>query len=351
MDETMRPASSIPWVAFTVALAGMSASSVSAQCTPGGPPSPTAAKGTIAGIVMDTSHRVIEDVDVITRDPVRKVKTDVRGRFQLTDVKTGQVEVTVRKIGYEIAVQTIAVTDSGGIARFCLIPEPRALPAIISSVARGGISGVVGDSTYEVLRGAEVRAVAGGEHAVTDSAGGFFLDLKAGTYVLTVKKEGYGTQFISVTIPKDSGRQVAVWLASPPHNPVFLEQALEAMRTRVLLAKQGGAFDAPGSPNRARMVSSEQLAKNPGDLASALQAAASSRIDPNCEVVVDGGLYSLPLSMIDKENVAFAEIYLEKPTRGGVNSMPTANKSTTAIMAPKMGIVTSPCGIFVWMKP
>jgi hypothetical protein len=351
MDEAMKAASRIPMAGFAIALAGISAASVSAQCTPGGPPSPAASKGTIAGIVMDTSHRALEGVDVITREPMRKVKTDVRGRFQLSDVKAGQVEVTVRKIGYEIAVQTIAVLEEGGIARFCLIPEPRALPAIISSVARGGIGGVVGDSTYSMVAGAEVRAVAGGEHAVTDSAGGFFLDLKAGTYVLTVKKEGYGTQFVSVTVPKDSGRQVAVWLASPPHNPIFIAQALEAMHTRVLLAKQGDPFDPPGSPNRARMISSEQLARNPGDLASALSASAASRIDPKCEVVVDGGLYSMPLGMIDKEDVAFAEIYLDKPKRGGVSSIPMAEKSTTMIKQPKMGQIISPCGIFIWMKP
>lgn len=342
--------SSLLTIAFIVS-AGMAAPA-RAQCTPGGPASPPFARGAIVGVVMDTAHRVLEDVDVITRDPMRRVKSDVRGRFQIADVKAGTIEVTVRKIGYEIAIQSIAVTDSGGVARFCLIPEPRALPAVISSVARGGIGGVVGDSTYNMVAGAEVRAIAGGEHAITDSAGGFFLDLKSGTYALTVKKEGFGTQVVSVTIPKDSGRQIAVWLASPPRNPIHLAQALEDMHTRILLAKQGSPFDAPGSPNRMRLISSEQIAKVNGDLAAALGAYAGKPFHPNlCEAVIDGGPYTLPLGMIDKSEVAFAEVYLEKEARGGVTSIPDGRKSTTGMNAPMMGQVKAPCGVFVWMKP
>src|SRR5207253_2357831 len=91
--------------------------------------------------------------------PRRQAKTNSQGRFVLTDLDTGTYQISVYRIGYETAVQSYVVTDTGGIARFCLIPEPRELPTMIASAKRLGLSGVIGDSTYKAIQGAEVSVV------------------------------------------------------------------------------------------------------------------------------------------------------------------------------------------------
>lgn len=326
--------------ALSLATAALLAANVAhAQCTPGGPPSPAPVKGAIVGIVMDTAHRVIEGVDVIIKDPRRNVRTDANGRFVITDLVRGENELTVRRLGYEIAVQKIAVTDSGGVARFCLIPEPRGLPAVITSVPRGGLSGVIGDSTYNVLPGAEVKAVAGGAAAITDSAGGFYLPLKKGTYAVMVKKAGFGSQLLSVTIPNDSGRKIAVWLSSPPRNARRIAAAIEdSMKFRLMMAR----------PSRARLLSSEDLTRNSGDLTRVVQAAAIARVSDNCEAVVDGGPFVLPLYAIDKSEIAAVEVYAIPPARNTVTSLPSRGKASA-----RSSETPTDCNVrvYVWLKP
>ena len=308
----MKSLSSFGLLAATgVALAAVAPSTAAGQCAPGGPPNPAWEKRAIVGLVLDQNHRMLEGADVVIRAPRRQVKTDAYGQFRLADLDTGTYELTVRRIGYEIALQSYQVTDSGGAARFCLVPDPRGLPAMITSATRAGLSGVIGDSTYQPLRGAEVRAVAEGQRAITDSAGGFHLALKKGTYALVVTKPGFGRQFVSVTIPADSGRQIAVWLGSPERSERRLAAAHEEMRTRMLNAVS----------NRFGLLSSEDLAKTEANLVGAAQAAARWRVRDDCEAVVDGGPYKLPLYMIDKQDVSLIEIYVPKPPRQVVGSI------------------------------
>src|SRR3954471_1219771 len=171
--------SSVGIIALTVSLAAHGAM---AQCTPGGPANPSAVKRTIVGTVMDTSHLVLENVTVAIKSPRRQAKTNAQGRFRLADLDTGTYEIAVLKIGYETALQSYVVTDTGGVARFCLIPEAHELPTIIASAKRLGLSGVIGDSNYNALAGAEVRVVGAGQHVLTDSAGLFHLAVPKGTY-------------------------------------------------------------------------------------------------------------------------------------------------------------------------
>ena len=58
---------SVGVVAFILSLAGRGAL---AQCTPGGPASPSAVKRAIVGTMMDTSHQVLENVTVATRTEI-----------------------------------------------------------------------------------------------------------------------------------------------------------------------------------------------------------------------------------------------------------------------------------------
>jgi hypothetical protein len=317
------------------------------QCTPGGPPNPPAIKRAMVGVVMDTSHRLLEGVDVAIRSPRRQGRTDRYGRFQLADLDTGTYELTVRRIGYAVAIQWYHVTDSGGVARFCLISEPRGLAPMITSARRGGLSGVVGDSVYKPVAGAEVRVVGAGQHTLTDSAGGFHLPLNRGTYPVVVTKDGYGKQLLSVTIPPDSGREIAVWLGAPQRNPHRFAQALDDMRTRILLS----------TPNRSGFMSAEALAKLSTTLAGAALVAARTGVKDDCVAIIDGGAYRLPLYMIDKDEVAFMEVYLNGAPRqnASVNQSGTAGGRVIGLPNRRGGppIASRDCGatIYVWMKP
>ena len=325
--------------ALAISLAALAAPSVlAAQCRPGGPPNPAAVRSTLTGIVMDSAHDPLEGATVFIRAPQRTARTNSAGYFRLDSLAPGTYEVTVRMIGHDIAVQSYNVSDSGGVARFCLIPDPRGLAPMITAVKRGGLGGVVGDSTYKTIAGAEIRAVAGGARAITDSVGGFYLPLKPGTYALMVKKEGYGSQLISVTVPSDSGRQIAIWLSSPPKNARRIAAAIEdSLKFRLMMARAASS----------KLLSSEEIMKNPTDVLRTVQAAAVTRVSQWCEAVIDGGPFRIPLYAIDKSEIALMEVYNVKAPRGGATSI---NPGGTVQMRQSE---TQECNVtvYVWLKP
>lgn len=307
-----------------------------AQCAPGGPPNPAAVPHALVGIVMDSEHTPIEGATVLIREPRRQARTRADGRFQIDSLAPGTYELTVRRIGHQVAIQSYMVYDGGGVARFCLIPEPRGLAPMITSVARGGLGGVVGDTGYKMLSGAEIVAVAGGARTVTDSAGGFFLPLKPGSYAIQVKKEGFGTQLLSVTVPADSGRQIAVWLGAPPRNARRIAAAIEdSMKFRLMTAR----------PNSSRLISSEALMRNPTDLAKTVQASIVVPVSDSCDAVIDGGPFKMPLSVIDKEEIAVMEVYASGPARDRPTSVNPGGARPTA---PTLALCPK---IYVWLKP
>jgi hypothetical protein len=325
-------------------VAAVAAAPAGAQCTPGGPPNPPATKRAITGIVMDTTNQVIENVTVGIISPRREARTNAQGRFTLADLDTGTYEIRVFKIGYEGAVKAYVVTDTGGVARFCLIPEPSLLPAIVTSARRLGLSGVVGDSAYKAVEGAEVRVIGSGLHVLTDTAGMFHLPVSRGTYPVWISKPGYLRQLVSVTIPPDSGREIAVWLRGA-HGANASAARIDEMRTRILWAR----------PNRSALVSSEQIANSSTSLNGVLGIQAKAAISDGCEAIIDGGVGKLPLYMIDKESVQMAEVYLQGTPRRTTTSMQptgTAGGKTITVGTQSSGPPSgNQCGtIWVWLK-
>lgn len=299
----------------------MSSAAVS-QCLPGGPPNPAAVKRAITGIVLDSANNVLENATVFILDsahnvlevstprvarPRREVRTNAQGIFQITDLEPATYRLTVRRIGYDIAVQSYIVTDSGGVARFCLLPDIQNLPTVITSVPRGGITGVVGDTALSLINGAEVRVLGVNMSAVSDSAGGFFLPVKPGDYTLSVRKKGYGPQIVAVKVPKDSGRKIVVWLGSPPRNPNSYALAIEGMRQRILT-----------TPSFLyHRVTSEELALSALNVDQLVRMKAQTIVRDDCEASIVGMGFTLPLYMLDKDDLAMLEVVSPRMTGAG----------------------------------
>lgn len=284
---------------------------------------------------MDTSHLELDNVEVFIREPKRHARSAANGRFHLDSLPPGNYPLIVRRIGYEIAMQTITVTDSGGIARFCLIPDVQALQPMITSSFRGGLSGVVGDTTYAMVPGAEIRVMGAGLHAISDSAGAFHIPLEKGTYAVVVSKKPYGQQLFSVTIPKDSGRNIAVWLGSRPRNANRLAMELDGIRERAMWIP---AF-------RYHIVSAENLAATDMNLTQAVRVAGRTNVQDDCEATIGGsGGFSLPLYLIEKDEILMMEVVTQPLTRGGKTTR-APSKKTFGLTPP------SDCPqVIVWLK-
>lgn len=318
------------------------------QCTPGGPMNPAATPRTITGIVMDSAHVPLENAIVKLVKPRREVRTNANGIFRLTDLDTGTYELTVRRIGYDMAVQRYIVPDSGGVARFCLFLDITALPAIVTSAPRGGIQGVVGDTALALVRGAEVRLLGENQLTYSDSAGGFFFPAKPGPYSIAVKKEGYGTQVVGVTVPKDSGRKIVVWLGSPPRNPNQMALAIEGMRWNILMTP---SF-------RYHRVMAEELARSELSVEQLIRVRGRANVQDDCEAHIAGTNFSLPIYMLDKSEITMIEI-VEAPltARGGDRGVTSINGNASiatqgrgTAMAGQLPPQNCP-GIVAWMKP
>src|ERR1044072_7682538 len=81
-----------------------SAAIADAQCAPGGPPNPAARRGALTGIVMDSSHLVIEGAEVFVDKPVKRTRSAVDGRFVVDNVDPGTYTVSCRRGGREARV-------------------------------------------------------------------------------------------------------------------------------------------------------------------------------------------------------------------------------------------------------
>jgi hypothetical protein len=160
-----------------------------------------------------------------------------------------------------------------------------------------------------------------------------------------VSKPGYGRKLLSVTIPPDSGREIAVWLASPPPDANAMAARIDDMRTRILWAR----------PNRSALISAEQIARSSASLNGILVAQAKAAVKDDCEAHIDGTGFTLPLYMIDKADVLMMEIYLQGSPRSAPTSISSAGTRGGKTISPGARSSGPPSGnqcgtIWVWLR-
>jgi hypothetical protein len=106
------------------------------------------------------------------------------------------------------------IVDSlGATGAFAMVPLTQVLRPVVTSVSRGGLSGVVGDTAFNALIGAQVRVLGHAEYAATDSTGAFYIPIRPGSYMVNVMQPGFDYRLVSVIVPPDSGRRIRVTLA------------------------------------------------------------------------------------------------------------------------------------------
>src|SRR5207247_2057550 len=106
-------------------------------------------------VVRDTMDLQLEGVEITIPALKKRVLTKPDGSFILTDLPKGKYEIRARKIGYGPQVREVKINnDSSSMKPFELVPIPRALPAVVTSSARLGLSGVVADTAFAGLPGA-----------------------------------------------------------------------------------------------------------------------------------------------------------------------------------------------------
>lgn len=175
---------------------------------------PTPIAGTLMGVVVDSAGTPVGDISVYVYEARRQVRTGADGRFRFDEIDKGRYTVSVRSVGFLGVTERVQVKAAGAVVRLRITRLDRGLPAVITTAARGGLSGVVSDTSLHALKDVTVK-VMGTQYATrTDSAGRFFLAARPGSYLLRVERNGYERQLIGVTVPENEGREVAVWLSA-----------------------------------------------------------------------------------------------------------------------------------------
>src|SRR5690348_4145297 len=164
------------------------------------PAQPAAGPRTLVGVVSDTAGVPIDSAEIFISALKRHVMSAADGRFRFDDIKPGTYDVSARRLGYLPQVRKVKVADEGGAISFQLVPYVRGLAPVVTSSTRGGLSGVVGDTSYRSIAGTEISALATDRRTVSDSTGSFFLDLKPGKHILRVNAPGFSTRLVSVTV-------------------------------------------------------------------------------------------------------------------------------------------------------
>jgi hypothetical protein len=311
-----------------------------------GAPPALAGPGTIAGVVRDTAGRPLEDADVLVLQLQARVRTRADGSFLFSQLKPGKYTLEARHIGYKPMTAKVTVKDSGAVLAFRMQRTTFSLPARVTIATRGGLSGVVADTGFRPLGGVKVTVNGANLMTETDSAGAFFVPAKAGQYLVVLKRSGYARQIVSVTVPVDSGRNIAAWMVPEKHDSDprlganLFDQAIRLNRA---------------SPATSKFFSREDIDRLGFKDLRAIGSYASGRLmNPDCPVMEDGDpRKTLPLWAIEARDLEFVEAYIDLGARATVNPSGAGAASKLAANKREMSAVpSSPCGVtlVVWWR-
>lgn len=304
----------------------------------------------IGGVVRDTAAFALDSVEISITSLQRRVFSKADGTFLFTDVAPGKYEVRARKLGYGPQIREMVVDSAGGTGMFSLVPLAYVLRPVVSTVARGGLSGVVGDTAFNALGGAEVRVLGHAQHATTDSTGEFYIPIKPGSYLVAVKDAGYANRLVSVIVPADSGERIRVTLA-PPARPLTVREVHNVDDLGQRLAWR--------SQMNSRVYSHAELVEmNIQWVYDAVQigyhsvhSGAPGTLDKDCAAMVNGGPDIVEIGTLTVDDIENVEIYdtrgPARPTlKRPIQAVPISNTDRAA-----WANHTKACAlVYVWLR-
>jgi len=299
---------------------------------------------TLTGVVKDTTGFVL-DAEIMIVQLKLRTSADASGQFTFRDVRPGRYQVGARRLGYFPQVKTVIVTEEGGVVEFSLVPMAHALPPVVTAAQRGGLSGVVGDTAFNVIQGAEVQIISTARRATSDSTGSFFIDAPPGKHMVRVKREGFAPRMISVTVPRDSGRRMLVWLQPASDASMRREEAaIDSMRERLMRRSVAtSALYTREDINRVGFKELSQIA----------QSASAQYVDEMaCSAILPGTGRRVPLWTLSASELEAVEVYWSNQKRArytiGGNSA-RAMPSIKSIAAPPSAFTGCPT-IYAWLR-
>ena len=303
--------------------------------------------------IVDGTGRPVPDADVFVVQLDRTVRSGLNGVFRLSPVPAGRYTVGVRKLGHLPTNATIFAAVDAVPADIELVVITTRIAPVVTTARRGGLSGVVSDTGLRPLARAQVKPAGSGRSVRTDAAGRFFIDLRPGTYMVSVVRDSFARQTLAVTIPKDSGREIAVWL-SPRDRVRRAEEIMQEVRIFDLDQRM-----IRTSRQSSHYYSRDQLiALDINDMLRLANRWANGSITAECTIAVvsEGGApYKVPLNSVRTDDVEFVELYMRgAQSRQGQRGV-SINGNPTRYAAMIEGAVgTSPyCGnlsINVWLR-
>ncbi len=276
------------------------------------------------GVVRDTFALPIEGVEITIPSLLKRTFSKADGTFRFEDVGRGTYSVRARKVGYGPQVRTFKIEKDGGTGEFALVPLPYYLPTVVSSAIRGGLSGTVADTGYNAVPDALVTVLGKSMHALTDSAGSFFIPAPPGSWMVSIKKADFAERVASVRIPDDSGRYMTTHLFPATEIPVR-----EVWNVRDLEARQSwrNKITQP-------FYSREDIQKmGIVWIYDLVRAGGGDQFDADCYVAVNGGPTVVELWTLTVDDVESVEIYkatrFSKPKsmRTGPSSVPKGGRT------------------------
>ena len=261
----------------------------------------------------------------------RRVRSDERGRYVLTELPSSTYQISVTRIGYVAVTRTVTVGDSDAELNITMTPTAQALDAtqiranvtaIYGGIGAAGPSkNARGERELTAVAGAAIQVIGAGKSTESDSTGRFFLELpKAGTYMVRLSRPGLTQQLFPVEVPRNQAVDVSRLMDSTRSAPpVGRDYLWREMDKRLQWHAMNSAL-VPGA----------EVRDAGGSLTDALQRSRSMtlrglRIGPRTCVFIDGiARPGMPLDAIRPEEIEAVELYGERgdPTGSLVQSWP-----------------------------
>jgi hypothetical protein len=308
-----------------VALALCAAHVVTAQTA-----APTQTPRTIVGVVSDTAGNPIDSAEVTIASLRRRTTAGADGAFRFDKIDPGTYQVSARRFGFAPQMRRVVVAANGGALRFELVPVPHTLAPVISSVARGGLSGVIGDTAFDIVQGATISVLGSTHRTISDSLGKFYLDLHAGRYLVRITHDGFVARMMGVTIPSDSGRRIAVWMVPGSSAEAAKDSwSLDDLNDRLTHRTSRSKIYTREDINNMPMTELTQIALVGGGI----------RLQDDCPAIIDGGPSWVPLWSVSAADIETVEIYPPKSLLLGAAAAHHFKQPTNC-----------PVQVFVWLR-